>query len=185
MSTDSELEATISDLNGTRLQEVNGCGLHGGRKVLAPGGSQKAEQLYVGFTCGNFGPCNAPEEKVGERIKIGGRQKQKCNLGPSALFTGVNNYLSEELSQLSARANAKRNGRPFLANKRPATMFVLFLPSTKIFLAKTVYMVLGSSQYQRQVKPFACKPNTENILRQDSSPVILLLGSSFLQVNSQ
>ena len=93
------------------------------------------EQLYVGFTCGNFGPCNAPEEKVGERIKIGGRQKQKCNLGPSALFTGVNNYLSEEISQLSARANAKRNGRPFLANKRPATMFVLFVPSTKIFLA--------------------------------------------------
>ena len=28
-----------------------------------------------------------------EGIKDGGRQKQKCNLGPSALFTGVNNYL--------------------------------------------------------------------------------------------
>ena len=39
MSAERELEATISDLNGTRLQEVNGCGLHGGRKVLAPGGS--------------------------------------------------------------------------------------------------------------------------------------------------
>ena len=145
MSTDSELEATISDLNGTRLQEVNGCGLHEGRKVLAPGGSEKAEQLYVGFTCGNFGPCNVPEENVGERIRNGGRQKQKWNLGPSALFTGVNNYVSEEISQLSARANAKRNGRPFLANKRPATVFVLFVPSTKIFLAKAVYMVLGSS----------------------------------------
>ena len=139
MSAERELEATISDLNCTRLQEVKGC-LHGGRKILAPGGlEEKAKQLYIGFTCGNFGPCNAPEEKVGERIKIGERQKQKCNLGPSALFTGVNNYISEELSQLSARANAKRYGRPFLANKRPATMFVLFVPSTKIFLAKAVY----------------------------------------------
>ena len=145
MSAERELEATISDLNGTRLQEVKGC-LHGGRKILAPGGlEEKAKQLYIGFTCGNFGPCNAPEEKVGERIRNGGRQKQKWNFDPSAFFTGVNNYLSEKLSQLSARANAKRNGQPLLANERPATIFVLFVPSTKIFLEKPVYMVLGSS----------------------------------------
>ena len=89
MRAERELEATISDLNGTRLQKVRGC-LHGVRKILAPGGSEeKAKQLYVGFTCGNFGPCNAPEETVGERIRNGGRQKKKCNFGPSALFTGV------------------------------------------------------------------------------------------------
>ena len=34
-------------------------------------------------------------------IKDDGRQKQKCNLDPSALFTDVKNYLSAEyLSQL-------------------------------------------------------------------------------------
>ena len=33
-----------------------------------------------------------------KRIKDGGRQKQKCDLGPSS-FTGVNNYLSAELPQ--------------------------------------------------------------------------------------
>ena len=38
MRAERELEAIISDLNGTHLQEVKGC-LHGGRKILAPGGS--------------------------------------------------------------------------------------------------------------------------------------------------
>jgi len=30
-----------------------------------------------------------------EGIKDGGRQKQKCDLGPSALLTGVNIYLQQ------------------------------------------------------------------------------------------
>ena len=55
------------------------------------------EQLYVGFTCGNFGPCGAQIWTVREGINNGGRQKQTRSLGPSALFTGVNNYLSTEL----------------------------------------------------------------------------------------
>ena len=38
-------------------------------------------------------------EKVREGIKNDGRQNQKCNLGPSALFTGVNDYLSADLTQ--------------------------------------------------------------------------------------
>ena len=38
-------------------------------------------------------------EKVREGIKNGGRQNQKCNLGPSAHFTGVNHYVSAELTQ--------------------------------------------------------------------------------------
>ena len=81
--------------------------------------------------------------------KNDGRQKQTDNLGPSALFTGVNNYLSAELSQKSAPFNAKRNGRPLLlwllATERPAAILVGFVPSTRIFLAKAVYVVLGSS----------------------------------------
>ena len=32
-----------------------------------------------------------------KELKNGGRQKQTRSLGPSALFTGVNNYLSAEL----------------------------------------------------------------------------------------
>ena len=50
-----------------------------------------------------------------EEIKDGERQKQKCALGPSALLTGVYNYLSAELSQQSAPGNAKRNDRPLLS----------------------------------------------------------------------
>ena len=34
-----------------------------------------------------------------EGLQNGGRQKQTFNLGYFALFTGVNNYLSAELSQ--------------------------------------------------------------------------------------
>ena len=59
-----------------------------------------AEQLFVGFTCRNFGPRGAQVEKDREGIKNGGGKKQKGNLDPSALFTDVNNYLSAELSQL-------------------------------------------------------------------------------------
>ena len=48
-------------------------------------------------------------------IKDDGRQKQKCNLDPSALFTDVKNYLSAQyLSQLSTRGDTKRNVRPLL-----------------------------------------------------------------------
>ena len=35
-------------------------------------------------------------EKDRERMKNGGRQKQKCNMGSYALFIGVNNYLLAE-----------------------------------------------------------------------------------------
>ena len=82
----------------------------------------------------------------------------------------------------------------------------VFAPSTKIFFAKAVYKVVGSSQHQDlptcqlglkilvlgrsqlqgQVKPFACKPNTENIWDQDdpTSRIFLVLGSSSLHLNS-
>ena len=81
-------------------------------------------------------------------LKMAGNKNKNCNLGPSSLFAAVNNYFSAELSQLSARGKAKRNGRPllpWLATERPATIFAWFVPNTRIFLAKAVYMVLGSS----------------------------------------
>ena len=45
-----------------------------------------------------------------KELKIGGRQKQTRSLGTSALFTGVNNYLSTELWQQYALGDVKRNG---------------------------------------------------------------------------
>ena len=39
----------------------------------------------------------------------------------------------------------KKNCRPLAAERSAAAMFVLFFPSTRIFQANLVYMVLGSS----------------------------------------
>ena len=39
------------------VRSVRGC-LHGRRKILAPGRSQKAKQVFVGFTCRNFCTCD-------------------------------------------------------------------------------------------------------------------------------
>ena len=47
--------------------------------------------------------------------------------------------------------------------ERPAAIFVWFVPGTRIFLAKAVYM--EDPRVRRQVQPFACKLNTENIWR--------------------
>ena len=74
------------------------------RAVYLEGGrSQKAKQLFVCFTCRNFG-------------RTGYQVEKKNNCGP-------------------------------LAAERPAAamhIFVLFVPGTRIFRKKIVYMVLGS-----------------------------------------
>ena len=49
----------------------------------------------------------------------------------------------------------KKNYRPLPAKRPAAAMFVLFVPSTRIFRAKAVYMVLGSS-YLSARKILAC-----------------------------
>ena len=69
----------------------------GTRKVSEGGTTLRL--VYIEKFRSAFSPCVAQAEKVREGIKNGGRQKQKFNLDPSALFTGVNNYLSAELSQ--------------------------------------------------------------------------------------
>ena len=80
-----------------------GC-LHGGRKIIALGRPEKAERLFVCFTCRNFGRSGYQVEK-----------------------------------------EKKNNCRPLAAACSAAAMFVLFVPSTRIFRAKVVYMVQGSS----------------------------------------
>ena len=52
------------------------------------------QQNYPLLTCRNFGPRGY---QIENESKMAGEKKQKCNLGRCALFTGVNNYLSEEL----------------------------------------------------------------------------------------
>ena len=55
----------------------------------------------MGFSCRNAGPCGAEILKGREGNKNAGRRKQTCNLGPSAIFTGVNvfqqNYHNNQL----------------------------------------------------------------------------------------
>ena len=94
-----------------------------------------------------------------ERIKHGGRKPQKYNLGPSALFTGVNHN----------NGNAKRNGRPllpWLLTKWPAAIFFWFVPSTRILQAKTVYMALGRS--------LSYDPSTRKILALERGATLCL-----------
>ena len=64
------------------------------------------------------------------------------------------------------------------------TRIFLLLGSSHLLARKI--LVLGRSQPQEQVQPFVCKPNTENIWRQDDPPsrIYLVLVSSSLHVNS-
>ena len=78
MSKDRDLEATISDLNGTRLQEVNGCGLHGGRKFLAPGGSQKAEQLSLGLRAEISVRVMPQKRRLEKELKLAGDKNKNA-----------------------------------------------------------------------------------------------------------
>ena len=74
---------------------------------------------------------------------------------------------------LSSREGKEENCRPITAERPAAAMFVLFVPITRIFRAKVVYMVLGSSYLSARkilapgpsTRLFACKLNRENIWR--------------------
>lgn len=87
------LEGTFCNSRGQNSKGSD-C-LHTENKILAPGRSYKAEHCFtLGLNEDIFCPCGAQVEKLREGIKNAGRQKQKF---PSALFIGVNNYLSAEL----------------------------------------------------------------------------------------
>ena len=76
-----------------------------------------------------------------EGIRHGGRKPQKYNLGPSALFTGVNHN-----NQFVVTPNEMVDHycRDYPLND-PQLFFFWFVPSTRILQAKTVYMALGRS----------------------------------------
>ena len=54
-------------------------------------------------------------------------------------------YRNYGRSGYQVKKEKKNNCRPLAAERPAAAMFVLFVPSTSIFRAKVVYMVLGSS----------------------------------------
>ena len=101
-----------------------------------------ASTLYVGWVCCWFSPLL---REVFLRVLVYAQKfrsvwyprregiKDGGNLGPSILFTDVSNYLSAELSRLSACGNAKRFVRPlltWLSSERTAAIFVWFVLST-------------------------------------------------------
>ena len=91
-------------------------------------------------------------EKVRERISIGARQKQKFNLGLSAL--AIPSIFHSRIITIicSWKRYTKWPLLSWLASERPAALFSWFVPSTRIFLAKddllhvvTIFLVLGFS----------------------------------------
>ena len=98
------------------------------------------EELYVGFTCGNFGLFGAQVGNVQEGSKNDGRQKQKCNFVSSALFPSVNK---------SFQHNYHNNEFVVMPNEMfslyccdyPLNYLPTFLSGLSLVL---VYLVLGS-----------------------------------------
>ena len=161
------------------------------RGCLPGGRSQKAEQLYLGFTSQNFGLCHAQVEKAQEEIKKWWVSKT-CNLGPSAVFMALISTFQHDYhnNQLAVWWPSLLR----LATQRPTAIFDCCQyqdlpskgssPDARIFLVLVVVLVLnserknlvlGRSQHQQQVQPFACKSNSENIY---GTRMIHLLGLS-------
>ena len=86
----------------------------------------------------NFCPCG---DQVENELKM-----VSDNTRPNMIFRAL--LFSLLLSSSSNWHNRLRNLSdllPWLTTERPAAIFVCFFPNTRIFLAKAVYMVLGSS----------------------------------------
>ena len=87
-------------------------------------------------------------------------------------------------------ANSREGIKDYrLSTEGNFALFMWFVSSSRIFLAKAVYMVLGSSYFlvrRRQVQLLACKVNTENVWRENVPPprIFLVLGSFSLHVNN-
>ena len=91
-------------------------------------------------------------------IKDGGRQKKKKKKKnsrwaprlslPELITTFQQNYDNNQLVVIPDEMETKRPILPWLATERPAPSFVWFVPSTRIFQASAVYMVLESSSCQ-------------------------------------
>ena len=113
-----------------------GC-LYGGRKILALGRSQKAKQIFVWFTCKNFGRGGCWKSN-----KTVGLQQLNARLPPYLFFCPQYQDLPSEGSLYGAR---------------------IFLALGSSYLSARKILVLERSQRQGQVQHFACKLNTENI----------------------
>ena len=114
------------------------------------GRSLKVEQLFVGFTRNNFCPSGAQVEK---ELKMAGEKKNAIwALLLSLLALIITFQQNYHNNQLLIKPNETVG--LFVAVITYGTNprhFVCFVPGTRIFLAKAVYMVLGSSPYTMYV----------------------------------
>ena len=80
-------------------------------------------------------------------------------------FTCLKIYLPVAARSTLALVKDCRPLFPLPPTSRPAAMFVLFVLGTRIFQAKAVNVVLGSSYLSARkiVQPFTCNLNTEII----------------------
>ena len=139
---------------------LRGC-LHGGRKI----------PLWNNFTLGLHEEISVrivPKDRRFENdwgIENGGRQKKHTIwallLSLLALTTNFQqNYHNNQLVVTPNEMVGLYCRNRWLATERPAAIFMWFVHSTRIFLAKAVYMVLGSYSYLSAKKILALGTNT-------------------------
>ena len=140
------------------------CTWREGRSQLVLGRSQRVEppELSVEFTCRNFSQYGAEVEKVRAGIKNCGQQNPNAVWALLSSLLALTRNFQQNYHNYQVMVTPNKMvglyGCDCPLNEPPVTIFaVWFVPSTRIFLATTVYMVLdlccatsqrGRSQYQ-------------------------------------
>ena len=84
-------------------------------------------------------------------VSVDGRQNQKCSLGSGALLLGLITIFKQNHRNYQLGITPNKIVGLYCRDYPLTTrrhFFVWFVPSTMIWLAKAVYMVLGSSYYK-------------------------------------
>ena len=132
-----------------------GC-LHGGRKILEGVTSFRLVYNVPAEISVRVVPNYRWIQKELKSLKMaGGKKKKKKNSSWALLLSSLElittfqqNYDNNQLVVIPDEMETKRPILPWLATERPAPSFVWFVPSTRIFQASAVYMVLESSSCQ-------------------------------------
>ena len=130
-----------------------GC-LHGGRKILEGVTSFRLVYNVPAEISLRVVPKYRRIEKELKSLKMaGGKKRQQQQKKPASwalllsllelITTFQQNYDNSRVVVMPR--NEKQPILPWLATERPAPSFVWLVPSTRVFQAKAVYMVLGSS----------------------------------------
>ena len=132
-----------------------GC-LHGGRKILEGVTSFRLVYNVPAEISVRVVPNYRWIQKELKSLKMAGGKKKKKKYSSWALLLSLlelittfqQNYDNNQLVVIPDEMETKRPILPWLATERPAPSFVWFVPSTRIFQASAVYMVLESSSCQ-------------------------------------